>query len=109
YTTLSQEPTAVPGDRPREPFVQLDAGLEAEQVARLVDVRDAELDVGVVDRPEHDLARAAGQPLDALREVVDRDRGARVADVEALADRVRVLEREQRASDHVLDVAPCPD
>ena len=32
--------------------------LPAEQLARLLDVRDAQLDVGVVQRLEHDLARA---------------------------------------------------
>ena len=51
----------VPRDRPGEPLVELDLRLEAEQLARLVDVRDAQLDVGVVERLEDDLARAAGR------------------------------------------------
>ena len=59
-----------------------------------------------MERLEGDLPGARGQPLDPLGEIVDRDRGARVADVEALADRARMLEREQRAVDHVVHVAP---
>ena len=69
----------------------------------------AQLDVGVVERLEDELARAAREPLDALGEVVDRHRRARVSDVEALADRVRMLEREQERLDHVVDVAPRAD
>ena len=53
-----------------------------------------------------------GQPVRRLircarSKIVTAERG--VADVEALADRVRVLEREQRALDHVVDVAPGAD
>ncbi len=58
---------------------------------------------------EDELTGASGQPLDPLREVVDRHRRARVSDVEALADRVRMLEREQQRLDHVVDVAPGAD
>ena len=53
-----------------------------------------------------------GQPVSrwiAGGEVVDRHRGARVADVEALAERRRVLEAEERTRDHVVDVAPRTD
>ena len=99
----------VPRDRPREAVVELDLRLEAEQLARLVHVRDAQLDVGVVERREDDLARAAGEPLDPRREVVDRDRRARVADVEASRRPPRALEAEQHAVDHVVDVAPGAD
>ena len=83
--------------------------LEPEQRPRLVHVRDPQLDVRVVERDEADLARAAGEPLDPRREVVDRDRRAGVADVEALADGGGVLEREQHRLDHVVDVAPGAD
>src|SRR5918996_693611 len=100
---------AIPRDRPLESLVEVHLGLEPEQRPRLRDVRDPELDVGVVERLEHDLARAAGQPLHALREVVDRDRGARVPDVEALPHGARMLEGEQRSVDHVVDVAPSAD
>src|SRR5207253_6917408 len=94
---------SVPGDRLLEPLVELDARLEAELLPRLADVRDAQLDVDVVEGREADLARTAGEPLDALREVEDRHRGARVADVEALADGLRPLEAEQQRLDHVVD------
>src|SRR5204863_2490518 len=80
-----------------------------QQRAGLVDVRDPELDVQVVDRLEDELAGAAGERLDPAGEVEDRHRRARVADVEALADRVLVLEREQQPFDHVVDVAPGAD
>ena len=99
----------VPLDRPREAVVELDLRLPAEQLARLVDVRDAELDVDVAERREHDLAGAAGEPLDPLGEVVDRHRGARVADVERLADRLRPLEAGEDAAHHVGHVAPGAD
>ena len=46
----------VPSDRPREAVVELDLRLAAEQLARLLDVGDAQLDVGVVERHEDDLA-----------------------------------------------------
>jgi hypothetical protein len=62
-----------------------------------------------VQRLEDQLARAAGQPLDPLRQVDDRHRRARIADVERVADRLRQLEAEQHRLDHVLDVAPRPD
>ena len=100
---------AVPRDRPLEPLVELDLRLEAEELARLVDVRDAQLDVRVVERLEHELARTPAEALDALGEVVDRHGRARVADVEALPDRVRVLEREHERLHHVVDVAPGAD
>ncbi len=100
---------AVPRDRPLEPLVEVDLRLEAEQLARLVDVGNAELDVRVVERLEDDLTGAARQALDALSEIVDRHRRARVADVEALADGVRMLEGEEGAVDHVVDVAPRAD
>ena len=58
---------------------------------------------------EDDLTGASGQALHALSEIVDRHRRAGVADVEALADRVRVLECEEGAVDHVVDVAPRAD
>ena len=48
-------------------------------------------------------------PLDALREVEDRDGRARVADVEGLPDRGRMLETEQHARDHVGHVRPGAD
>ena len=83
---------AVPRDRPLEAVVELDLRLEAEHLARLLDVRDPQLDVGVVERLEDDLDLGAGEPLDPLGEVVDRDRRARVADVERLPDGVRALE-----------------
>ena len=56
-----------------------------------------------------DLPRAARQALHPLGEIVDRDRRARVSDVEALPDRVLVLEGEERAVDHVVHVAPRTD
>src|SRR2546423_4481784 len=46
---------AIPGDRPLEAVVQVDAWLPVEQLPRLVDVRDPHLDVRVVERPEDDL------------------------------------------------------
>ena len=64
----------VPRDRPLEAVVELDLRLPAEQLARLLDVRDPQLDVDVVERREDDLAGAAAEALDPLREVVDRDR-----------------------------------
>src|SRR5205823_6754694 len=82
----------VPRDRPLEAFVELHSRLPPEYGARLLDVRDAQLDVGVVQRLEHDLAGRVAEPLDPLREVVDRDRRARVANVERLADCVGMLE-----------------
>src|SRR5581483_9677721 len=100
---------AVPRDRPLEAVVELDRRLEADVLARLLDVRDAQLDVDVLERREDDVAGAAGEPLDALREVEDRHGGARVADVVALPDRVRVLETETHGLDHVVDVAPRAD
>jgi hypothetical protein len=81
----------------------------SEQLLRLLDVRDPQLDVGVVQRLEDDLARAARQALHALGEVVDRDGGARVADVERLADGARQLERQEQRVDHIVDVAPSAD
>src|SRR5207247_10548336 len=60
---------AIPRNRPFQALVELDLRLEAEELARLVDVRDPQLDVCVMERLEHDLARATGQPLDAQREV----------------------------------------
>src|SRR5712692_4739145 len=99
----------VPRDRPLQPFVQVDARPEAEQLARLLHVRDAQLDVGVVERLEDDLSGAAREPLHPLRQVVDRDRRAGIADVERLADRLRTLETEQRPLDHVVHVAPRAD
>ena len=48
---------AIPRDRPREALVEIDLRLEAEHLARLLDVRDPQLDVGVVERLEDDLAR----------------------------------------------------
>ena len=42
-----------------EALVELDLRLEAEQLARLLDVRDPQLDVGVVERLEDDLAGGA--------------------------------------------------
>ena len=51
----------VPGDRPQQALVEVDLRLEAEQLPRLAHGRDAQLDVGVVQRAEDDLARAAGE------------------------------------------------
>ena len=67
---------AIPRDRPLEAVVELDLRVEADVLARLLDVRDAQLDVDVLERREHDLARAAGEALDALREVEDRHRAS---------------------------------
>ena len=100
---------AIPRDRPLEAVVELDLRVEADVLARLLDVRDAQLDVDVLERREDDLAGAAGEPLDALREVEDRHRAARVADVVALPDRIRMLEAEAHALDHVVDEAPGAD
>ncbi len=47
---------AVPRDRALEPLVELDLRLEAEELARLVDVRDPQLDVRVVQRLELELS-----------------------------------------------------
>src|SRR5581483_4366586 len=47
---------AIPRDRPGEPLVELDLRLPPEQLARLLDVRDAQLDVRVVERLEDELA-----------------------------------------------------
>src|SRR5206468_9494735 len=80
-----------------------------EELARLLHVRDAQLDVRVAERCEDDLSRAAGQPLYAQREVVDRDRRARVADVERLPDRLRTLEAGEHPRNHVVDVTPGAD
>src|SRR4051794_1059381 len=96
----------VPGDRALEPFVQLYLRLEPQRLARLADVRDPQLDVDVVQRLEDDVAAAARDALDALREVEDRHGRARVADVEALAGCLRALEAEQHRVHHVVDVAP---
>src|SRR5918994_1599301 len=60
-------------------------------------------------RAEGERSRGRGPELHPLGEVVDRDRRAGVSDVEALADRARMLEREKRAVDHVVDVAPRAD
>src|SRR5206468_663103 len=98
--------TAVPGDRPREAVLEVDLRVEAEQLARLLDVRDAQLDVDVAERHVDDLARAAGQPLDRPRELEDRHRRPRIADVEGLARGLWPLEAEQDALDHVVDVRP---
>src|SRR5205823_7350886 len=98
-----------PRDRPLQAVVELYARLEADLVAGLLDVRDAQLDVHVLERREHDLAGTAGDALDALREVEDRHGRARVADVEALADGTRMLEAETHGLDHVVDVAPRAD
>ncbi len=49
----------VPRDRLRQAVVELDLRLPPEQLARLLDVRDAQLDVGVVQRLEDDLAVVA--------------------------------------------------
>ena len=84
-------------------------GSQPSTLARLLDVRDAQLDVDVAERREDDLARAAGEALDPLGEVVDRDRRARVADVERLADRLGMLEAGEDAAHHVGDVAPGAD
>src|SRR5581483_1843232 len=104
-----QLPASVPRDCPLEALVEVDLRLEAEELPRLADVRAADLDVGVVERLEDDVARAAGEPLDPLRELDDRDDRAVVADVEALADRLRALEAEQHRLHHVVDVAPRAD
>src|SRR5262249_40873986 len=97
----------VPGDRALEPVVELDLRLESEQLPCLVRVRDTKLDVRVVEGLEDEIVLESRQALDAKREVVDRARRACVADVEALADRVRMLERQEERLDHVVDVAPC--
>src|SRR3954451_15841978 len=100
---------AIPRDRLPEALVEIDLRLEAEHLARLRDVRDPQLDVRVVERLEHELPGAARQPLDALSEVDDRHRRARVADVERVADRLLEVEAEQDSLDHVVDVAPRTD
>src|SRR5436190_5175158 len=100
---------AIPRDRPREPLVEIDLRLEAEQLARLRHVRDPQLDVRVVERLEDEVAGAAGQALDPLRKLENRDGRAWVADVERMADRLLELEAEQHRLDHVVDVAPGTD
>src|SRR5262249_48904371 len=99
----------VPRDRPREALVEVALRLEPEPLPRLLDVRDPEFDVGVVERPEDDLAGRAGQPLHPLREVEDRHGRARVADVEGLTDGLVSLEAQQQRIDHVVDIAPGAD
>src|ERR1043166_6140146 len=79
---LDGTPLAVPTDRAGEALVEIDPRLPAEQLARLVDVRDPHLDVGVVERPEDDLGLRPRQPPDPRREVEDGHDRARVADVE---------------------------
>src|SRR6185503_4700010 len=69
---------SIPRDRLLETLVQVDLRLEAEHLARLLDVRDPQLDIGVVERLEGDVDVGPRQPADPQREVVDRDRGARV-------------------------------
>ncbi len=76
---------------------------------RLVDVRDAQFDVGRQRRAEQDPAARADHAADRLGQAVDGDHRARIADVERLADRGRVLERAQHALDHVVDEAPGAD
>ena len=88
----------VPSDRLLEALVELHLRLPAENLAGLLHVRDAQLDVGVVQRLEDDLSRRAADALDALREVEDRHGAARVADVERLTDRCRMLEAQQNAA-----------
>src|SRR5919197_4875896 len=100
---------AIPRDRPGEALVEVDLRLESEHLTRLLDVRDPQLDVCVVERTEDDLAGRLGQPLYPLGEVEDRHRRARVADVERLADRLVALQAEKQRVDHVVDVAPRPD
>src|SRR5207302_11122423 len=102
-------PCPVPRDRPFEALVEIDLRLPAEQLAGLLDVRNPELHVGVVQRLRDDLARTAGQPLDPLREVENRHRRPRVPDVQAMADGLGPLEAEQQRLDHVVDVAPGAD
>ena len=63
-SVIARRVLPVPGDRPLEPLVELDLRLEAEELARLLDVRDAELDVRVVERLEDELV--AGQPVSRL-------------------------------------------
>src|SRR5207249_11870519 len=77
----------VPRDRAGEPVLEVDLRLDTEQPPRLVDVGDPDLHVGVVERTKHDLAVRPREPLDPLRQVENRHRRARVADVERLADR----------------------
>src|SRR6185437_2802739 len=81
---------SIPRDRPLQPVVELDLRFETDLVARLFDIGDAQLDVDVIEGREDDLARTAGEPLDSLREVEDRHGRARIADVVALPDRVRM-------------------
>src|ERR671937_544698 len=100
---------AVPRDGAGKPVVEVDLRLEPEEPARLVDVRDADLHVGVVKGLEDELARRAGQPLHPRGQVEDRHRRARVADVEGLPHGPGVLEAEQERVDHVVDVAPRAD
>src|SRR5207247_6697728 len=89
-----ERPFPVPSDRLRQALVEIDRGLELEELARLLDVRNPQLDVRVVERLEDELAGATGEALDALREVEDRHGRARVADVERLPDGLGPLEAE---------------
>ena len=56
----------VPRDRPGEAVVELDLRPPAEQLAGLVDVGDAQLDVGLVERRKTISPVAAGEAVDPL-------------------------------------------
>src|SRR5438128_828340 len=88
----SCELLAVPVDRTEQAFFEIDARMEPEQIARLVDVGDAQLDVLMRPLDELDARRRRRQPHHLARQVVDRQRRARVADVESVADRFGFLE-----------------
>src|SRR5262249_39615417 len=104
-----ERPFSVPRDGLRQALVEVDGGLELEELARLLDVGNAQLDVRVVERLEDELTGTTREQFDALRKVEDRHCRARVADVERLSDGLRPLEAEERPGHHVVDVAPRAD
>jgi hypothetical protein len=69
----------------------------------------AQLDVGLVPRHVLDVRRAGGQPDDLLGQRVNGEGGARVADVEGVADRLVARQRQGDAVDDIVHVAPRAD
>src|SRR5262249_6337750 len=103
------ELAAVPVHRAQKALLQIDLWLELEQLAGLVDVGDAQLDVGVLPRDVLDARRARREPQDLLGERMNRERRARVADVEGVTDGFLPGQRQQDPVDDVVDVTPGAD
>src|SRR5438105_1274840 len=90
------------GDRAAQPVLELDLGLPAEALARLRDVRLANLRIVLRKGLEDDLALRAGHLQDDVREL-EQGELLRVAEVDGI---VLVAHREQvEAADQVVDEA----